>query len=43
LGGRFQGIKSELMTLNINPSFSYRFSDAVSIGAGINYQWAMPS
>jgi long-chain fatty acid transport protein len=38
--GRFQGIKSELMTLNINPSFSYRFSDAVSIGAGINYQWA---
>jgi long-chain fatty acid transport protein len=38
--GRFQGIKSELMTVNINPSISYRLSDAVSIGAGINYQWA---
>jgi long-chain fatty acid transport protein len=38
--GRFQGIKSEVTTLNINPSISYKFSDAVSIGAGINYQRA---
>lgn len=36
--GRFQGIKSELMSLNINPSISYKLSDAVSIGGGINYQ-----
>jgi long-chain fatty acid transport protein len=38
--GRFQGIKSELMTVNINPSISYMLSDTVSIGAGINYQRA---
>lgn len=36
--GRFQGIKSELMSLNVNPSISYKLSDAVSIGGGINYQ-----
>lgn len=38
--GRFQGIKSELMTINVNPSISYKLSPAVSIGAGINYQQA---
>ena len=38
--GRFQGIKSELTTVNINPSISYKLSDAVSIGAGINFQRA---
>ena len=36
--GRFQGIKSELATLNINPSVSYKVTDAVSIGGGVNYQ-----
>jgi long-chain fatty acid transport protein len=36
--GRFQGIKSELMSVNINPSISYRLTDSVSIGGGINYQ-----
>ena len=38
--GRFQGIKSELTTININPSVSYKLSDSVSIGGGINYQMA---
>lgn len=38
--GRFQGIKSELMAPNINPSISYKLSDTVSIGVGINYQIA---
>jgi long-chain fatty acid transport protein len=38
--GRFQGIKSELVTTNINPSIAYRLTDAVSIGGGINYQRA---
>ncbi len=38
--GRFQGIKSEVTAVNINPSISYKLSDAVSIGAGINYQQA---
>jgi long-chain fatty acid transport protein len=36
--GRFQGIKSDLIAVNINPAISYKLSDAVSIGAGINYQ-----
>ncbi|HWQ39104.1 MAG TPA: outer membrane protein transport protein [Burkholderiales bacterium] len=38
--GRFQGIKSELTTININPSVSYKLSDTVSVGGGINYQLA---
>jgi len=36
--GRFQGIKSEVMTLNINPAISFRASDTVSLGFGLNYQ-----
>jgi long-chain fatty acid transport protein len=36
--GRFQGIKSEVMTLNINPSLSYKLSERASIGFGLNYQ-----
>lgn len=36
--GRFQGIKSKLQTINLNPSVSYQFSDILSIGAGLNYQ-----
>ncbi len=36
--GRFQGIKSELITVNVNPSLSYKVSDAFSIGVGVNYQ-----
>jgi long-chain fatty acid transport protein len=36
--GRFQGINSELMTLNVNPSIAYKLSPTVSIGAGINWQ-----
>jgi long-chain fatty acid transport protein len=36
--GRFQGVESEVKTLNLNPAVSYRISDAASIGAGINYQ-----
>ena len=36
--GRFQGISSEIKTLNVNPSVSYKFSDAASVGFGINYQ-----
>jgi long-chain fatty acid transport protein len=38
--GRFQGVKSELVTTNINPSISYKVSDVLSIGGGINYQRA---
>jgi long-chain fatty acid transport protein len=36
--GRFQGIKSELTTYNINPSLSFKVNEMFSIGAGVNYQ-----
>lgn len=36
--GRFQGIKSELVTININPSLAFKVSEMFSIGVGINYQ-----
>ena len=36
--GRFQGIKSEITSLNINPAVSYEISDTISIGVGLNYQ-----
>jgi len=36
--GRFQGIKSEVKTLNINPAVSWKLSDAASFGFGLNYQ-----
>jgi len=37
--GRFQGIKSEVKTININPSASYKLSDRASLGFGVNYQY----
>jgi long-chain fatty acid transport protein len=36
--GRFQALKSEIKTTNINPSIAYRLNDRVSIGVGVNYQ-----
>ena len=36
--GRFQGIKSEIKTYNINPALSFKVSDVFSVGAGLNYQ-----
>ena len=36
--GRFQGIKSELTTYNINPSLSFKVNEMFSVGAGVNYQ-----
>lgn len=38
--GRFHAIKSELKTVNVNPSVAYKMSDTLSIGAGVNYQRA---
>jgi long-chain fatty acid transport protein len=37
--GRFQGIESEVQTVNINPAVSFRLSDRASIGGGISYQY----
>jgi len=36
--GRFQAMKSKIQTVNLNPSVSYDVNDAVSLGAGLNYQ-----
>jgi long-chain fatty acid transport protein len=36
--GRFQAVKSKVETINVNPSVSFKATDMVSIGAGVNYQ-----
>ena len=38
--GRFQGISSEVKTLNINPSLSFKLSERTSLGFGLSYQRA---
>jgi long-chain fatty acid transport protein len=38
--GRFQGIKSELVTINVNPSIAFKLTPTISLGAGINWQQA---
>lgn len=38
--GRYQAIDSELTTINVNPSVSYRVNEALSIGAGLSAQYA---
>src|SRR5256885_1159241 len=38
--GRFQGIESEVKTVNINPAVSFKLNDALSIGGGVSYQRA---
>lgn len=37
--GRYQAIKSELKTVNLNPSIAYKVSDTFSVGAGFSVQW----
>ncbi len=36
--GRYQGVKSDLYTINVNPSIAYKVTDTISIGGGVNYQ-----
>lgn len=36
--GRFQALKSEIQTINVNPTLAYRLNDVISIGIGVNYQ-----
>ncbi len=36
--GRFQGIKSDIKTINVNPSVSWRVSNTVAVGVGVNWQ-----
>ncbi|BBP04741.1 aromatic hydrocarbon degradation protein [Sulfuriferula plumbiphila] len=37
--GRFQAIKSDLKTVNINPSLAYKVNDHLSLGAGLDAQY----
>jgi long-chain fatty acid transport protein len=37
--GRFQAIKSEIKSLNVNPSLAYKLNDTVSLGAGVSAQY----
>ncbi len=36
--GRFQAIKSDIKSTNINPTVAYKVSDTVSVGFGLDYQ-----
>lgn len=36
--GRYQAIKSDLKTINVNPTLAYQVNDQVSIGIGANWQ-----
>lgn len=38
--GRFQAIKSEVKTVNVNPSIAWQATPALSVGAGISVQYA---
>ena len=38
--GRYQALSSELKTVNINPSMSFKANDRLSLGAGVNIQYA---
>ncbi len=37
--GRYQATNSEMLTLNINPSLSYKVSDRLTLGGGVNAQY----
>ncbi len=36
--GRFQGLKSEIKTINVNPAVSWKATDNIAIGLGASYQ-----
>ncbi len=37
--GRYQALKSEIQTINVNPAVSWKISPTLAIGAGVNYQY----
>lgn len=37
--GRYQALKSELRSVNINPAVAYKLSDQISLGAGVSAQY----
>ena len=38
--GRYQGIKSEVTVININPSIAFKATKELSVGIGVNLQYA---
>jgi len=38
--GRFQALKSEVKTVNINPAIAFKVNDQLSLGFGISAMWA---
>jgi long-chain fatty acid transport protein len=38
--GRYQALKSELKTINLNPSIAYKVNDWLSLGVGFSAMWA---
>ena len=36
--GRFQALKSQVKTIDINPSLAYQFNDNISVGGGVSYR-----
>ena len=36
--GRFQAVKSDIKTINVNPAFSWKINDVFAVGAGVNWQ-----
>jgi long-chain fatty acid transport protein len=36
--GRFQGLKSEVQTINVNTALAFKVHDTLSIGVGVDYQ-----
>ena len=37
--GRFQALKSEITTINVNPALSWQPVEGLSLGVGVNYQY----
>ena len=38
--GRFQALKSEVKTVNINPAIAFKLNDQLSLGFGVSAMWA---
>jgi long-chain fatty acid transport protein len=36
--GRFQAVKSDIKTINVNPAVSWRVNDAFAVGVGVDWQ-----
>jgi len=36
--GRFQALRSEIQTYNVNPALAWKINDNLSVGLGLNYQ-----